>query len=118
MMKRILEELNDKIGARGSLVITRDGIPIASTTRAEFDTERVAALTQKTLAACGALVRRLGQEHIDRFYLTADSGRMIFVELESAYLVVITRISADGEQVMLEVDSAARRIERATRITV
>lgn len=117
-MKEILEELNSKVAALGSLVVTRDGLVIASHCRADLNDERFAALAQKILGESAELLDRLGLSGCDRFSLTADCGRLMFVELSCAFLVVITALNADAEQIRLEIESTARRIERATRIAV
>ena len=117
-MRAILEELNLRVGARGSLVVTRDGIPIASSSRVEFHEERVAALAQKVIRESARALEGLSIPGFEQFVLTADCGRMIFVELSVAYLVVITQLSVDPEQAMLEIQSSARRIERASRIAI
>jgi predicted regulator of Ras-like GTPase activity (Roadblock/LC7/MglB family) len=117
-MKEILEDLTRSIDARGSLVITKDGIPIATHSHAEFHVERISALAQRVVheskSACGAL----GASGFSRFVLTADHGRMIFVEMPVATLIVITSLDTSTEQVLLEIESAARKIERAVRIAV
>ena len=117
-MKSILNELNRAIAARGSLVITKDGIQIASSARAEFRMDVVAALVNNVIREAKKACDLQGSGDFDRFVLNADYGRMIVVELPIAYLVVITSIGTDIDHVLLEVDTAAKRVARAGRIAV
>jgi predicted regulator of Ras-like GTPase activity (Roadblock/LC7/MglB family) len=117
-MKEILEELNRSISARGSLLMTRDAIPIAHAARAEFQVDRVSALAQKLIDESTVTCEVIGATGVATFFLTADYGRVVFLELPTAYLVVITNPNADMDQILLEIESAAREIERAVRIAM
>lgn len=99
-------------------MVTRDGIPITSAAPPGLQIDRVAALTQHVVREMKEACAQDGLEGFERVILTADAGRIILVELTVAYLVVITRVDVDSDQVMLEVDSTARRIDRASRIGV
>ena len=117
-MKKILNELSQKIGARGCMVVTRDGIAIASAGRDESHDDRIAALAQKTIREALSAIERANLSVFDRMVLTADAGRIILIELSVAFLVVITDLDVITEHVMLEIESAAHRIERASRIEI
>ena len=58
-MKTILAELNETISARGSIVVCRDGMLIASDVREGVDVERLAALG-------AAIVTEIGQSPAGR----------------------------------------------------
>ena len=55
-------------------------------------------------------LEKLGQAGFSRFVLTSSWGRMVFVDLEIAYLVVITSPNLKLDAILLEIDSAAYRI--------
>ena len=44
VVREILQELNQSVGVRGSSVVTRDGIVVASALTAELDEDAVAAM--------------------------------------------------------------------------
>jgi len=117
-VKEILEDLARKIGARGALVITKDGITIASVASEDLHEDRVAALTQRTVDEMRRATDEVGLPGFERMILTADCGRLVLFDVSIAYLVVVTQIGVVVEQIMLEIESAARRIERAGRIAV
>ena len=117
-MKAILEDLTRKIGARGCLVVTRDGITIESVAADDLQEDRIAALTQRTVDGMRRAMDEVGLPGFERMILTADCGRIVLFDVSIAYLVVVTQLGVAVEQVMLEIEPAARRIERAGRIAV
>jgi len=117
-MNQVLRDLNRFIDAKGSLVITADGIPIASEARSEFHVERLSALALRIIREAEVSCGMFGDGRFAKMVLTADHGRMIFVRLPVAYLIVITSLGSDTEQALLEIETAARKIERSVRIAV
>ena len=53
----------------------------------------------------------LGRGSFEQLTLTSAHGRMVFVNLGVGYLVVITKMEMRLGQVLIEVESAARRIK-------
>ncbi len=130
-MIEILRDLNQVAGVKGSMVVTHDGIVVHSALGTELDEETVAAvssamiqsalgteLDEETVAAVSSAMiqsarramEQLGHKSFSRFILTSSWGRMVFVDLEIAYLVVITSQNIKLDVILIEIDSTAYRI--------
>lgn len=117
-MNDILEELNDRVGIKGSLVVTEDGIIITSAFRAPSDEERVAALAHSIISSSKTALLRCGLKGFSRCELTADYGKMIILDLGVSFLVVVTDRKVDFASAIVDIQSAAKRIRRLGTIQV
>ena len=73
------------------------------------DRREKAALVVGIGASAGGL-EALQRQPFEQFTMTSAHGRMVFVNLDVGYLVVITKMEMRLEQVLIEVESAARKI--------
>jgi predicted regulator of Ras-like GTPase activity (Roadblock/LC7/MglB family) len=117
-MKNLLTGLNESIGIRGSLVITRDGVVVAACMGEDLDRETLAALTSSVLVALKGAGPSLELGEISRFTLSAKHGRLIFEITEALVLVVITDKDIDLDITLLEIAGLAKRLQRMVKITV
>lgn len=117
-MKNLLKELNEGVGIRGSLVMTRDGVVAASCLPRDVDETAVAALTSSVLLALQGASAGTRFEGAERFTLSAKHGRLIFEILESLVLVVVTEKDIQLDITLLEIAGMGRRLQRMTRISV
>lgn len=110
-MKEILEALNSNAGIRGSMVMTHDGIMAAAALGPDLEEDAVAALASSLLATVKVTLRDLVHEgNLTQFILTASDGKMVFVDLGNAYLVVVAKRDMELDTTMVEIRSAAHRI--------
>lgn len=122
-MNKQLQMLNQGLGVRGSLVITKDGVVVASNLGDGLEVETVGALTSSVIQALmnPATSFRMGSFQagdITRFTLTAKYGRLIFEIKESLVLVVVTDKKIDLEFTLLEIAGTANRLQRMINISV
>jgi predicted regulator of Ras-like GTPase activity (Roadblock/LC7/MglB family) len=117
-MNEILEELNERVGIKGSLVVTEDGIIITSAFRTPSDEERVAALAHSFISSSKTALLRCGLKGFTRCELTADYGKMIILDLGVSFLVVVTDRKVDFSSAIVDIQSAAKRIRRLGTIQV
>ncbi len=117
-MDEILNELNERIGIKGSLVVTEDGITITSAFRVPSDEERVAALAHALISASKTALLRCGLKGFARCELTADYGKVVMLDLGVAFLVVVTDRKVDFSSAIVDIQSAAKRIRRLGTIRV
>ena len=115
-MQTILEELNTVPGVKGSMVMTADGMVVVEALGPNFEHETVAAMAANMIIRAGRSVEALKLESLHRFVLTAGHGRLVFVNIDIGYLVVIASKSLKLSTTILEIDSAGRRI-RTRRVT-
>ncbi len=110
-MERILSQLNQVAGVKGSMVVTKDGVVVAEALDPDMDKTSVAAISSHMIQVGSRGLEQLGRGSFEQFTLTSAHGRMVFVNLDVGYLVVITKMEMRLEQVLIEVESAARKIK-------
>jgi len=106
----ILQDLNKVAGVKGCMVVTQDGIVVASALGSDLDQEAVAAVSSSLIQASRRAVEKLGHKMFRRFVQVSSWGRMVFIDIEIAYLVVITSQNIKLDVIVMEIDSTARRI--------
>jgi len=109
-MQEILEQLNQVAGIKGSMVVTRDGVVVSEALGPDLDSTTVAAVSSHMIQVAHRSLAVLEKGMFDRFTVTSAHGRMVFVDLDVGYLVVITKMEMKLSQLLIEVESAARRI--------
>lgn len=113
-MKKILEALNDTAGLLGSMVMTPDGMPVASSLRPDVEGEAMAALVSSLILAVGRGASGFGfSDGLNACYLNSTLGRVILVNLENAYLVVVApldlRIDANDQAIRGAIEKIKNR---------
>jgi len=110
-MKQILRRLNETPGIRGSLVMTEDGIIASADLGAGLEEEPVAALASGLLGSWKRSLGALGRpETLQEVSLGASDGRLVFVEVDGAYLVAVTGRGIDLAQTFGILRDAARKL--------
>ena len=109
-MQEILDQLNQVAGVKGSMVVTKEGVVVSEALGPDLDKETVAAVSSHMIQVAGRSLVALERGMFERFTLTSAHGRMVFVDLDVGYLVVVTKMEMKLGQLLIEVDSAARRI--------
>jgi len=108
----ILENLNRCVGIKGSMVVTPDGVVVASQLGAGLEEDRVAAIASVLIPGIRRALERAQLGPFSRCMLTATDGKLVIVDAGIAFLVVATDSTIRLDVTMLEIDAAARRIER------
>ncbi len=117
-MKELLKSLNEGVGIRGCLVMTRDGVVVASSLGDDLEEETVAALASSILIALMKPEKGLELGEAARFTLSAKHGRLIIEIMESLVLVVVTDKDIHLDITLLEIAGMGRRLQRMIRISV
>ncbi|MBU0754930.1 MAG: roadblock/LC7 domain-containing protein [Planctomycetes bacterium] len=117
-MIEYLSGLNESVGVRGSLIITRDGVIVASSMADDLDQEVIGALASSVIKALTGQGAENWIGEASRFTLTARHGRLIFEIMESLILVVATEKDIDLDITLLEISGLANRLQRMVRISV
>ena len=117
-MRRILKQLNDVVGVKGSVAVSKDGMVIASNLGRQLEEDVVAAMAASVILSCRRALERFGLRHFDRFTLVASHGKMVFADTGPAFLVVVMDRTADVGPVQIEIESAAMRIRQLGEIRV
>ncbi len=117
-MRNLLRNLNELVGIRGSLVVSRDGMVIVSRLTVGLDEDLVAAMASNVVLRTNRALgdRELGQ--FSRLSLTSSDGEMIFEAAGEMYLVVVMERGIDLGQMELEIRSTACRIKALGEIHI
>jgi predicted regulator of Ras-like GTPase activity (Roadblock/LC7/MglB family) len=115
-MRELLSELNETAGIRGSMIVTRDGMIVASLLGKGLDEEKVAAMVSSLVVSTLKLMAARDLGDFTRLTLNATHGKLIFTDTGAAYLVVVLEKDIDLGPAAIEIRSAARRIREATKI--
>ena len=110
-MKEVLVSLNKEVGVKGSMIVTRDGVVVASEILPPLSGDTVAAIASNSIQRVNASLRELGGNHFGRYLFNSTYGKMIFTETGDAYLVVVLDKHINIDFTMLAVASAARKIK-------
>ena len=110
-MKDVLVNLNKEVGVKGSMVVTRDGVVVASEIKPPLVDDTVAAIASNSIQRVNAALRDLGANNFSRYLFNSTYGKMIFMDTGDAYLVVVLDKHINIDFTMLAVTSAARKIK-------
>ncbi len=117
-MREVLKELNTLPGIKGSLVVTPDGIVVASELSSELDEDTTAALVGNVVTQTTRLLDAGRYEEMDRMVLTASRGKIVIQNLTNCQLVVVTNQFINIDLTVLEITSAAIKIRELGRLSV
>ncbi len=113
-----LDSLREVPGIKGAALVTPDGIVIASSLSASLDSEVVAGLASFLITTTRRSLNEGGLGAFSRFVLQATNGKILLMDLGESFLVVHTDQFARLESSRMEVEEAAREIQRASRVNV
>ena len=109
-MKEILQALNRSVGINGSMIVTTDGVVVASQLGGQLEEERVAAVASLLIRSLRRSLEQARVGPLHKCVLTASQGKLVIVEAGSAFLIVATDASIRLDVTLLDIEAAARRI--------
>lgn len=115
-MREVISELKSRVGVRGALVLTPDGVVVAADLCDGLDPNSVAALAS---ASVGMALRAAGTLDLGeprRVTLSARFGRLVFVPFDEFVLAVVIEPGLDLELTLLEIAGPARRLRDLSRL--
>ncbi len=115
-MRKILQQLNREVGVKGSMVISSDGLVIMSVLGEGLNEEIVAAMASNTIRSIKKNLKLLGQEKFNRLILMSAHGRIVFVDVDLACLLVVTDRNINIDLTLLEIDGVAHRLKNSWKI--
>ena len=112
-MKRILSSLVETLGARGGMVVSRDGLPIASVVGKDAQVDRLAAMGAAILSDVKRSLEAAGMADFTQCEVAAEQGKVILVSAGPTYLLVLTGPRIEIGAGSMEIKSAARQVAKA-----
>jgi predicted regulator of Ras-like GTPase activity (Roadblock/LC7/MglB family) len=110
-------ELRRAPGVKGAAVLTLDGLVAAASLDDAVGSEALAGLSSYLLMSTNKCLTEGGMGACGRLTLTATHGKAVFVDMTDSYLVVMFDQFTDVAMARKEIDDAAVRIRRASRLS-
>ena len=117
-MRKVLKNLNETPGIKGSLVVSPDGIVISSELSNELDEDTTAALVGNVVTQTMRLLEVGRYDTMATMVLTASRGKIVIRNLDNCFLVAVTNQFINLDVTMLEITSAAKRIRELGTLKV
>lgn len=115
-MRTILAKLNKTTGIRGSMVVNRDGIVVASDFSMEVDEASVGALSSSILAALEGALKRVNMGKFMRFIISGSENKVAMVNAGQAILLVLLQKDANMGMVNADIKDAANAVRENSKI--
>jgi len=115
-MQRVLARLNKVRSVRGSLLVTRDGIVIASETGVSTSAETVGAVASEILLGVENAAQRLDLGDFRRFTISGRDGRCVAAPVGGAILLVLVEQDANLAMVWVEIREATKALDKKLRM--
>ncbi|MCA8972143.1 MAG: roadblock/LC7 domain-containing protein [Planctomycetes bacterium] len=117
-MEIVLRGLNEKAAAKGSVVVTNDGMVVAADMRKEIRKDIIGALSSFLISATDRCLRQGEIGHFGRMVMTATHGKVIIQSLHEFFLVVVVDQFADMELALEAVTVAGAKLRELTHIRI
>jgi predicted regulator of Ras-like GTPase activity (Roadblock/LC7/MglB family) len=117
-MRDILKQLNMEVGVKGCIVVTRDGMVVASELGKNLQEEVVGAMASSVVLRTRGALKAIGAQDFERFVMSANYGKMVFVEAGEAYLVVVLDKNINLDVTLIAIAGAAYRIKNMGQIRI
>jgi predicted regulator of Ras-like GTPase activity (Roadblock/LC7/MglB family) len=111
-----VKDLRRAPGVKGAALLTTDGLVAAASLEEGMASEALAGLASYLLMSTNKTLAEGGMGACSRMTLHATHGKAVFVDLTDSYLVVMFDQFTDVARARKEIDEAALRIRRASRL--
>ncbi|HYG73767.1 MAG TPA: roadblock/LC7 domain-containing protein [Planctomycetota bacterium] len=115
-MREILGKLNKVNGIRGSMVVNRDGIVVASDFSVDADEAGMGAVTSSILAALDGALKRINMGKFTRFIITGSENKIAVISAGQAVLLVLLQTDVNMGLVNVEIKEAAEAVRANSKM--
>ena len=115
-MQEILTQLNRVRGIGGCLLVSADGLPMASALRSGSDENALSATIGELLGAAARLTQHLGLGATVSFNALSDHGGLLLVSTGPAFIVLL--IDAGANLALLQIESKPLIERLASRLAL
>jgi len=115
-VREILGKLNKVNGIRGSMVVNRDGIVVASDFSVDADEAGMGAVTSSILAALDGALKRINMGKFTRFIITGSENKIAVISAGQAVLLVLLQTDVNMGLVNVEIKEAAEAVRANSKM--
>lgn len=109
-MQEILAQLTRVRGIGGCLLVSADGLPMASSLRSGTDENALSATIGELLGAAGRLTQHLGLGAAVSFNAVGDQGGLLLVSTGPAFIVLLIDSGANLALLQIEAKPLIERL--------
>ena len=111
MIDRILLELNKTEGIKGSMVVGKDGLVIASQLPSNIDAELVGAMASAAFGAAERTAAEIGMGNLEQTMIEGEHGKTLMIDAGEGILVVLTDAKANLGLIRIAMKRSAEKIK-------
>ncbi|MFH0939810.1 MAG: roadblock/LC7 domain-containing protein [Planctomycetota bacterium] len=115
-MREILSKLNKINGVRGSMLINRDGIVVASDFSIDVEESSFGAVASSVLSALEGALKRIDMGTFSRFVISGSENKLAMVNTGQTILLVLLNRDANTGLINLELKEAAFAIQEKSKM--
>jgi uncharacterized protein len=115
-VRDILGKLNKTNGVRGSMIVNRDGIVVASDFAIDIQETSIGAVASSILAALESALKRIQMGRFSRFIITGSENKLAMVDAGQAILLVLLNRDVNMGMVNLEIKDAAAAVREKSKM--
>ncbi len=115
-MRTILGKLNKTNGIRGSMIVNRDGIVVASDFSVELQESSMGAVASSILSALEGALKRIDMGKFSRFIIAGSEGKVAMVSAGQAILLVLLNRDINMGMVNVEIKEAAAAVKEKSKM--
>lgn len=115
-MLDVLERLNQIQGVKGSMVVGRDGIVVASDFADAVDEDAVGAVSSQIISSLEGALRRMEMGQFKRFVITGADAKIVLMRGRNTLVLVLLKKDVNFGLVGVEIREAVEEIDRRTRL--
>ena len=109
----ILQDLIENSGAEGAVLISVDGLSIASVLPVGADEDRVSAMGAAILSLGERVTSELNKGNLDQLYIKGSTGYVIFTGIKDvAVLGVLAPVNAKLGLLLMEIQRTVKKLEQ------
>jgi predicted regulator of Ras-like GTPase activity (Roadblock/LC7/MglB family) len=115
-MKDVLDRLNRISGVKGSMVVGKDGIVVASDFADEVNEDAVAAVSSTILSSLDGALKRMEMGKFKRFIITGSDAKIVLVRGRNTLVLVLLRKDVNLGLVGIEIREAVVEIDNRAKL--
>jgi uncharacterized protein len=115
-VRTILAKLNKTNGIRGSMIVNRDGIVVASDFSEDLQEGSVGAVSSSILSALEGALKRIDMGRFSRFMITGSENKVAMVDAGQAILLVMLNRDINMGMVNVDIKEAASAVREKSKM--
>ncbi|MDK2790306.1 MAG: uncharacterized protein PWP15_813 [Methanothermococcus sp.] len=113
MIDRMLVDLNKTEGIKGSIVVGKDGLVIASQVPSSIDTELIGAMASAAFGSAERTATEIGQGKLEQMMIEGEFGKTLMTDAGEGILVVLTDSKVNLGLIRIAMKRATEKIKSA-----